>query len=135
MKFQDYLTESKLDRLYPVVKGKVDGRMVIDEVSNMSSISSTLYDYTILPRVREVKMKEFGGPRSVFYAKDDFDKSRNLAERIKQSNKISPLIIVIDNEGPYILEGAHRYVALYYLKAKSFPAIVVVDNDEYEGEI
>ena len=137
MKFQKYLTESnypELDKLYPKAGAKVDGRTVLKNVDNMSSISATLDEYEILKGIRVVKMKEFDGPRSVFYAKDDFDKARALAERIKQSKEISPLIIVIDNEGPYILEGAHRYVALYYLKAKLLPALIVVDEDEYGEE-
>lgn len=134
MRLQKYITESsypELDKKYPKAGSKVDGRKVLSNVDNTSSIGSTLYEYEILNGIRIVKMKEFDGPRSVFYAKNDFDKARELAERIKQSKEISPLIIVIDNEGPYILEGAHRYVALYYLKAKAFPAMVVVDEDEY----
>lgn len=121
----------KLDKIYPRAGGKVDGRKVLKNVDNTGSISATLNDWDELPGIRSVKMKAFDGPRSVFYSKDDFDRARALAEKIKVSREISPLIIVIDDEGPYILEGAHRYVALYYLKAKSFPALVVVDTEEY----
>ena len=132
-----YLDESEeypeLSKKYPKVGAKVDGRRVLKNVDNTDSISATLDDWDELKGIRAVKMKEFDGPRSVFYAKDDFDTARDLAEKIKVSKEISPLIIVIDNEGPYILEGAHRYVALYYLKAKSFPALIVVDVNEYEG--
>ena len=121
----------KLNKIYPSAGGKVDGRRVLKNVDNTSSIGATLNDWDELPGIRSVKMKVFDGPRSVFYAKDDFDKARALAEKIKISNEISPLIIVIDSEGPYILEGAHRYVALYYLKAKKAPALIVVDTEEY----
>jgi hypothetical protein len=117
---------------YPVVAGTVDGREVLPEVPNMSSIEATLDDYEILSGIREVPMKDFGGPKSVFYAADDFERSKKLAETIRQSNKISPLIIIIDKEGPYILEGAHRFVALHYLGAKSFPAKVVLDLESLE---
>lgn len=137
MRFKQYITESnypEIDKKYPKAGSKVDGRKVLSNVDNTNSISATLDEYEVLKGIRVVKMKEFDGPRSVFYAKNDFDKARELAERIKQSKEISPLIIVIDNEGPYILEGAHRYVALYYLKAKAFPALVVVDEDEYGEE-
>ena len=121
----------KLDKLYPRAGSKTDGRKVLKNVDNTASIGATLNDWDELPGIRSVKMKAFDGPRSVFYAKDDFDRARALAEKIKVSGEISPLIIVIDDEGPYILEGAHRYVALYYLKAKSLPALVVVDTEEY----
>lgn len=124
----------KLERKYKKAGSVVDGRKVLSNVDNMDSIGSTLYNYTILNGIRVVSMSEFDGPKSVFYAKNDFDHSKMLAEKIKESNSISPLIIVIDDEGPYILEGSHRYVALYYLKAKSFPALIVVDDDEYIGE-
>lgn len=120
-----------LEKKYPKAGSKVDGRKVLKNVDNTASIGATLNDWDELPGIRAVKMKEFDGPRSVFYAKDDFDRARALAEKIKASGEISPLIIVIDNEGPYILEGAHRYVALYNLKAKLLPALVVVDTEEY----
>jgi hypothetical protein len=122
----------KLSKLYPRAGSKVDGRRVLKNVDNTDSIGATLNDWDSLPGIRKVKMKEFGGPFSTFYAKDDFDRAKALSEKIKLSGEISPLIIVIDDEGPYILEGAHRYVALYYLKAKKFPALIVVDVEEYE---
>lgn len=136
MRLLNYLSEQyhELDKKYPKAGSKVDGRKVLPNVDNTSSIGATLDEYYILKDIRVMKMSEFGGPRSVFYAKNDFDRARALAEKIKESKEISPLIIVIDDEGPYILEGAHRYVALYYLKAKSFPAMVVVDEDEYKEE-
>ena len=133
MRLVKYLNESQypeFDKKYPLAGNRIDGRKVLTNIPNMSSIGASLYDYTILKGIRQVKMKEFDGPRSVFYAKDDFDRSRDLAEKIKISGEISPLIIVVDREGPYILEGAHRYVALYYLKAKAFPALIVVDTEE-----
>lgn len=99
-------------------------------VPNRGSIEATLSEWEELPGIREVPMGEFGGPRTVFYAADDFAKSKKLAEKIRKSGKVSPLIIVVDEEGPYILEGAHRYVALYELGARSFPAVVVRDAEE-----
>lgn len=137
--FKDYIIQErdefnqypKLNKKYPRSSGKVDGRRVLKNIDNTSSISSTLDEWEELPGIRVVKMKEFDGPRSVFYAADDFERSRQLADKIKISKEISPLIIVIDGEGPYILEGAHRYVALHNLKAKAFPALVVVDTEEY----
>jgi hypothetical protein len=52
-----------------------------------------------------------------------------LTDKIRVSKQISPLIVVIDKEGPYILEGSHRIDALKRLDAKSFPALIVIDYD------
>ena len=38
-------------------------------------------------------------------------------------------VAVIDEKGPFIIEGAHRFVALHYLNVKEFPAVVVVGSD------
>jgi hypothetical protein len=73
-------------------------------------------------------MADFGGPRSVFYATDDFERSERLARTIAVTEEINPLIVGVDAEGPFIIEGAHRFVALCYLKKKEFPAIVVVEE-------
>ena len=118
------------DSKYSKAGSTVDGLKVRSEIPNIESISATFINYSKLPGIREVPMSEFDGPRSVFYATNDFEKGRNLAEKIKESGEINPLIIAIDKDGPYILEGAHRYVALYYLDKKSFPALVVIDEDE-----
>ena len=115
---------------YPKAGSIVDGLKVRSEIPNTGSISATFTDYSELSGIREVPMSEFDGPKSVFYAANDFERSRNLAKKIKESGEINPLIIAVDKDGPYILEGVHRYVALYYLEKKSFPALVVIDEDE-----
>lgn len=74
-------------------------------------------------------MSDFGDPHTVFYAKDDFERAKRLAAAIDESNELNPLIIGFDEKGAFIIEGAHRYVALYYLKARSFPAVVVAGID------
>lgn len=119
---------------YPLAGQVVDGLTVRRDVPNTSSISASLTLYEVLKGIREVPMTIFGGPRSVFYAADDFKRSEILAQRIAESEEINPLIIVIDKEGPYILEGAHRYVALYYLKKTSFPALVVLDVESLDSD-
>jgi hypothetical protein len=42
------------------------------------------------------------------------------------------VIVVIDSEGPYVLEGGYRFDALRELGAQSFPARVVVDLDSIQ---
>ncbi len=117
-----------INALYQLASSEVDGLKVGSEIHNLSSIAASLDDYSILKGIRKINTDALGGPSSVFYAKNDFDRSRALAEQIKQSKEIYPLILVHDSEGLYILEGAHRYVALCYLGVKHFPALIVVDN-------
>jgi hypothetical protein len=71
-------------------------------------------------------MSEFPSPPEIT------TRTKALAEEIKQSGEVNPLIVMIDEEGPYILEGGHRYDALKILGAKSFPAIVVIDEGAFE---
>jgi len=112
---------------YPLADPVVGGLKVRREVPNMSSISASLTDYTVLPDVRVVSMAEltYQPPYSVSEAK----RTEALAEEIKNSKEINPLIVVRDVEGLYILEGGHRFDALHQLGIPEFPAIVVIDED------
>ncbi len=123
---------------YPKAGTHVDGHEVLGNIDNKSSIASSLEDYDELPGVREVSMKELqtvrenrkkGVFRSGYAAADDVRRTNELADKIKSSGKISPLIMVDDGhpDGPYILEGGHRIDALEKNGAKSFPAKVVLD--------
>lgn len=130
------LTDSSLEALiestnarYPPAGPVVGGLTVRDHVPNLSSIDGYMSEQEELSGVRVVPMTDLGGPRSVFYAADDFARSERLAEAIKESGEINPLIIAVDEKGPFIIEGAHRFVALYNLKTKEFPAVVVVGHD------
>lgn len=107
----------------------VDGRKVRSEVPNRGSIAASLEDYDILSGVREVPFSAFTQMGALRYASaTEKARTQRLADQIKQSGEISPLIVVMDKEGPYVLEGGHRFDALRELKARSFPALVVVDN-------
>lgn len=121
---------------YPSAGDTVDGRTVRPKVDNTGSISATFDDdeYTVLDGVREVRMDFFdSSPYDLFSAKNDLDRARSLADEIGESGEISPLIVVFDDDGPYILEGAHRLAALNILGAESFPALVV-DARENRGD-
>lgn len=107
----------------------VDGRTIrdFDNVPNLSSIRSSVDDPVVLGGVREVDISDFtltGKHYSVAGTK----RINELADQISQSGEISPLIVVVDKEGPYILEGATRAEALHKIGAKSFPAVVVLDD-------
>ena len=118
-----------MDARYPLAGDVVDGRKVHRHVPNLGSSDGYLRESEPLAGVRTVAMSDFGGPRSVFYAADDFSRSERLAAAIRQSGEISPLIVGVDAQGPFLIEGAHRFVALWYLQAAEFPAVVVVGED------
>ncbi len=115
---------------YSRAKAVVDGRVVRDAIPNKASIAADLTNYEILPGVREVPFSAFDQMGSLsYYSTSEEKRTKNLAAQIQQSAEITPLIVVEDAEGPYILEGGHRFDALRELKAKAFPALVVLDLD------
>ena len=120
-----------LKAIKPIQSGDtVDGRFVRSDIPNTSSISASLDDYSILPGVQEVPLNIFetkGKPS--YYSVSEEKRTKNLADQIKESKEINPLIVVLDKEGAYILEGGHRFDALRELDAKSMPAMVVVDKN------
>lgn len=117
---------------WPKAGPRVDGLQVRDEVPNTGSISASFEDYIVLPGIREV-------PMSVFRKLEGKSSSRvgSLAVQIMHNAEINPLIVAVDSQtGPYILEGQHRFEALQILKKHSFPALVVLDDDDgYFDEI
>lgn len=115
---------------YKIAGDIVDGRLVRPHVPNTSSIYSSLDRYEVLEHIREVPFSAFTMmPKLEWYSKSEELRTRDLAQAIKRSKEIAPLIVVEDRKGPYILEGGHRFDALRLLKAKSFPALVVLDLD------
>ncbi len=77
---------------YPNVGNTLEGLRVTDNIPNLTSIRSSLYEYTILKGVRKVPMSVFGGPRSTFYASNDFNRARELSKEIESNKYIDPLI-------------------------------------------
>jgi 2'-5' RNA ligase len=130
-------TDEQIDKQYPVLKkGQVvDGRVVRPDVPNQSSIDASSTDPTVLSGIREISMSDFqdAGEKPNPYSVSEKKHIEGLAEEIKNSNEISPLIVMVDKEGPYILEGGHRYDALKILGAKSLPAMVVIDEDAFSA--
>lgn len=124
------------DRAFRPAGPLVDRRRVLPEVSNTSSISSSFNKFVVLPGIRTVPLRLFNTKLdALFYAANDHDRAVRLAEAIRASREISPLIVVVDHKGaraPYVLEGAHRLGALGLLRARSLPALVVVDLDDVE---
>lgn len=114
---------------YPLAGPVVDGRKVRDEVPNTDSIAASLDEYHVLSGIREVPMSDFELTGRA-YDVAGTRRIKQLAAEIEASKEINPLIVVVDAEGPYILEGGHRSEALFQLGAKSFPAMVVIDETE-----
>lgn len=102
----------------------VDGRTVRPHVPNMTSISATLTEPRILAGIREVPLSAFdyepGRPD---------ERTLRLADEIEASEELNPLIVAVNEQGPYIIEGGHRLDALWHLRAQSMPAVVVLDEE------
>jgi hypothetical protein len=110
---------------------KVSGLTVRKDVPNMSSIAASFDDYEILSGIREVPRNAFDPEYlgSLSYEKLD-KRTKDLAEQIKQSKEINPMIVGVDSKGAYIIEGGHRFDALMSQDTKSIPAVVVIDKSD-----
>ncbi len=116
----------------PEAGKKVDGREIMEgAVPNLDSIGSTLDDYEVLPGIKEISTDLF--TYTPPYSASEMKRTKELAEKIKASGVIAPLIVVNDSEGYYVLEGGHRFDALSMLGAKSFPCVVVKDIASLES--
>jgi len=122
--------QNKFENKYPIAGLVVDNRSVKPEIPNIASIEASLgNNYSILPSIREVPMSDFN-INGINYNAQENRYIVELSKEIVESGEISPLIVVIDSGGPYILEGSHRIDALYRLNALSFPALVVIDEEQ-----
>ena len=113
---------------FPRCGPQVAGLEVRSEIPNTGSISAHFHEgeYRVLPGLREVPMAGLdSGPRDLFYAADDLHRTEQLAGQIDRSGWIRPLIVVVDSEGLWVLEGGHRLAALHLLGKTHFPALVV----------
>lgn len=125
------MTRADLEAMYKKAGEIVDGRTVRSEIPNMESITASVDNPTILPGIYEIPLSEFGGLTGKHYSAPGTKRIANLANAIAHNKEINPLIVVIDAEGPYILEGATRAESLYKLGAKSFPAKIVIDEGSF----
>jgi hypothetical protein len=118
---------------YPMAGPKVSGLEVVTPVPDMDSISGSLDEYTILPGIREVPLSDFSlTGRSYSVKRSEWIEL--LANKIADNGWIAPLIVVVDRDGPYILEGSSRSEALFRLGVKTMPAVVVIDEGNPPAE-
>jgi hypothetical protein len=116
---------------YPKADKVVDGLSVGKEVKNMSSIPASFGKYEVEKGIKSVPMSDFPASNlyQMFRSSDDIKRVQELAEQIKANKRIDPLIVAVDKEGSYVLEGGHRLGALNLLGIKNFPAVIVRDLD------
>jgi len=123
---------------FPIINGnEVSGLSIRDGIPNMGSIDASLIDYEILDGIREVSFSKSFPEYTIKpkqYSVQEDERVLKLAEQIKNNREISPLIVVIDKEGAYILEGGHRFDALRLLGIDSFPAKIVLDLESLNNE-
>lgn len=125
------IADINYDKEYPIIDGnEISGLTIRNEIPNMNSIDASLIDYDILDGIREVSFsKSFPdyplAPKS--YSPQENERTKKLAQEISYNKEITPLIVVIDNKGAYILEGGHRFDALRILGIDRFPAKIVLD--------
>jgi SPP1 gp7 family putative phage head morphogenesis protein len=112
--------------------GTVDGLRVRTDIPNTDSISAMFDDgeYEELPGLREVDIADLD--LGNYSSTKDNDRVASLASQIEESGEISPLIVVVDKDGPYVLEGNHRARAIKKMGKTKVPAIVLVHYDEAE---
>lgn len=116
-----------LEEKYTPASDTVGGLKVRDEVPNTDSIAASLNDRKVLKGIREVPVSDFSEMK---YANArENQRVAKLADAIKESGEINPLIVVHDAEGSYVLEGGHRLAALQKLGIEKFPAMVVEDTE------
>jgi hypothetical protein len=106
----------------------VDGLRVRTHIPNTSSVEASYNEdeYESLPGIRSVSLDELG--LSDYASKDDNERVQKLADQITESGEISPLIVVHDSEGAYVLEGNHRARALKKAGKTKAPALVIVEH-------
>ena len=120
-----------IEKKYPKASSIIGELNVLSDIPNLSSISATLTDYIILKGIRIARMDYFD-VTGKSYSTSENKRIHDLENDIKESGTISPLIVVVEKEGDYILEGAHRLDALYNLGIKEFPALIVINNEDLE---
>lgn len=130
------LVLEQISNHYPIVNGQVDGLTIRTDIPNISSISASVDDYKILPGIRQVSLAEFNVsvPTDVFVNADDVSRCHELARQISYSKEINPLIVVVQKNDAYILEGVHRLGALPIVGVQNFPALIVVDMESFAEE-
>jgi len=125
---QDEDFRAAIEAEYPLAGNEVGGlRVRSGQVPNTDSIAASLTDYEVLPGIREVSLEGWNLTGKT-YSVSGNKRIQELEAAIEASGEITPLIVGVDADGPYIIEGSTRIEALYNLGVKSFPAMVVLEK-------
>jgi hypothetical protein len=127
---------ARLEPKYRMAGARVAGLLVLGRVPDTASIRASLLKYKVLPGIRSVPFSAFFPapyPKPKYYSVSEERRTLSLARQIASSRELEPLIVVEDRDGPYVLEGSHRFDALLELGVKRFPALVVIDLDAETG--
>lgn len=114
----------------------VDGLFVGDlNPRDIRHVDATIENPRRVKGLLEVPISALGAtPGKIGYAaKDDIERVRNLAEAIRESQTIDPIVVIRDSKGFYVHEGNHRVEALNLLGKKNIPAVVYDDLDDLPG--
>lgn len=122
------------DKLYPMIPREVEeieGREIRLPIPNTDSIAASFMQWEELPGLRLMKVSDFFLPGDMpsWYDAGTRRETEALAEALKTSDWLEPLIVGVDQDGPWILEGSHRIDALRVIGAETFPALVVIDRE------
>src|SRR5690606_16678937 len=103
----------KYDEQFPIIiDDEIEGLTIRNRIPNMSSIEASFNDYEILNGIRKVSFstsctENTKNPKS--YSHTEEERIINLAQENVDNKEIHPRINAIDEQGPYVLEGGHRF--------------------------
>ena len=121
----------------PRVGRDVEALTVGAHVPNHASIEASFTEYEVLDGIRAVPMAAFEQQAPSWVDPREQRRTEALAQEIRRTGAIAPLIVVVDAEtptkGPYVLEGGHRFDALQLLGKQTVPALVVIDQTPERG--
>jgi len=130
--------------VYPPAGKAVDGLRVINKIEIPDSDPSwpvylaklDIFFYAVMEGFRKVPVKDFPNtPKQLMMTKDGVRAAHFVAHQIQSSRSISPLLVIVDSDGPYLLGGTMPFddevvcVALKMLGVRHFPAMVVLDDN------
>ncbi len=94
---------AKYDAMFPrIERNHSDGRYVRDRIPNTTSIVSSFSKYEMLPGIRDVPMSAMDQEYISGVANRSLDeRAAKLQSDIAESGEINPLIVAVDDTGPF----------------------------------
>jgi hypothetical protein len=96
--------------------------------------SSNFMEYEVVPYIVAISM-DLISPLGGYNNPKELARIENLAEKIKESGKISPIIVGLEPNGEFwVVEGQHRSRAFQLMGEKMIPAMVIVNTETSEHD-